>query len=94
MASTLSRLKKCLNEQESVGARPRVFGTEGLFCLFASSGLMISGFAQSGAILGKEEYVDRAVRAADFVQNHLFDAGTGKLLRSCYRGQGNSVDKR
>uniref|UniRef100_A0A8D0EEC5 Spermatosis associated 20 n=2 Tax=Salvator merianae TaxID=96440 RepID=A0A8D0EEC5_SALMN len=57
------------------------------------NGLMISGFAQSGAILGKQEYIDRAARAAYFLQNHMFSVNTGKLLRSCYRGQGNSVDK-
>ncbi|KAH0629442.1 hypothetical protein JD844_011512 [Phrynosoma platyrhinos] len=57
------------------------------------NGLMISGFAQSGAILGKEEYIDRAGRAADFLRNHMFNVSSGKLLRSCYRGQGNSVDK-
>lgn len=57
------------------------------------NGMMITGFAQSGAILGKKEYVNRAIHAAQFLRNHLFDAGTGKLFRSCYQGQGNSVDK-
>ncbi|XP_060620737.2 spermatogenesis-associated protein 20 isoform X1 [Anolis sagrei] len=61
--------------------------------LAAWNGLMISGFAQSGAILGKKEYVDRAVNAADFLRNHMFNASNGKLLRSCYRGKEDSVDK-
>ena len=56
-------------------------------------GLMISGFAQSGAILGKKEYTDRAVQAASFLQDHMFNSNDGKLIRTCYRGQGNSVDK-
>ncbi|XP_061472010.1 spermatogenesis-associated protein 20 isoform X4 [Rhineura floridana] len=57
------------------------------------NGLMISGFAQSGAILGRKEYTDRAICAASFLQNHMFSATTGKLLRSCYRGEGNLVEK-
>nr|XP_042703903.1 spermatogenesis-associated protein 20 isoform X3 [Chrysemys picta bellii] len=57
------------------------------------NGLMISGFAQSGAILGKEEYISRAGRAADFLRSHLFDASSGRLLRSCYRGKGSSVEQ-
>uniref|UniRef100_A0A8D2LH20 Spermatogenesis associated 20 n=1 Tax=Varanus komodoensis TaxID=61221 RepID=A0A8D2LH20_VARKO len=57
------------------------------------NGLMISGFAQSGAILGREEYVERAACAAHFLRNHMFNADSGKLLRSCYRGQGDSVEK-
>lgn len=62
-----------------------------LICLL---GLMISGFAQCGAILGKKEYIDRAVRAASFLQNHMFNASSGKLLRTCYQGQGNTVTHR
>ncbi|XP_072846721.2 spermatogenesis-associated protein 20 isoform X1 [Pogona vitticeps] len=61
--------------------------------LAAWNGLMISGFAQSGAILGKKEYTDRAVQAASFLQDHMFNSNDGKLIRTCYRGQGNSVDK-
>ncbi|XP_054834432.1 spermatogenesis-associated protein 20 isoform X2 [Eublepharis macularius] len=57
------------------------------------NGLMISGFAQSGAILGKKEYVDRAARAASFLQSHMFNASSGKLLRSCYQGQDSSVEQ-
>ncbi|XP_014430101.2 spermatogenesis-associated protein 20 isoform X3 [Pelodiscus sinensis] len=57
------------------------------------NGLMISGFALSGAILGKEEYVCRAGQAADFLRGHLFDASSGRLLRSCYRGKGRSVEQ-
>ncbi|XP_032065182.1 spermatogenesis-associated protein 20 [Thamnophis elegans] len=55
------------------------------------NGLMISGFAQCGTILGKKEYIDRAVCAASFLQNHMFNASSGKLLRTCYQGQGNTV---
>ncbi|XP_062447423.1 spermatogenesis-associated protein 20 isoform X3 [Rhea pennata] len=56
-------------------------------------GLMISGFAQAGATLAKEEYVSRAVQAANFLRRHLFDPTSGKLLRSCYRGKDNTVEQ-
>ncbi|XP_015266215.1 PREDICTED: spermatogenesis-associated protein 20 [Gekko japonicus] len=57
------------------------------------NGLMISGFAQSGAILGKKEYVDRAASAANFLQSHMFNTISGKLLRSCYQGKDKSVEQ-
>ncbi|XP_067164391.1 spermatogenesis-associated protein 20 isoform X1 [Apteryx mantelli] len=57
------------------------------------NGLMISGFALAGATLAKEEYVSRAVQAASFLQRHLFDPTSGRLLRSCYRGKDNTVEQ-
>ncbi|XP_068769702.1 spermatogenesis-associated protein 20 isoform X2 [Struthio camelus] len=57
------------------------------------NGLMISGFAQAGATLAKEEYVSRAVQAASFLRRHLFDPTSGRLLRSCYRGKDNTVEQ-
>lgn len=55
---------------------------------------MISGFAQAGAALGRQEYVSRAVQAAAFLQRHLFDPSSGRLLRSCYRGKDHAVEQR
>ncbi|KAM9258534.1 LOW QUALITY PROTEIN: spermatogenesis-associated protein 20 [Cariama cristata] len=61
--------------------------------LAAWNGLMISGFAQAGAALAKQEYVSRAVQAAAFLRRHLFDPASGRLLRSCYRGKDNTVEQ-
>ncbi|XP_009067463.1 PREDICTED: spermatogenesis-associated protein 20 [Acanthisitta chloris] len=61
--------------------------------LAAWNGLMISGFAQAGAILAEQEYVHRAAQAASFLRTHLFDPASGRLLRSCYRGKDNSVEQ-
>ncbi|XP_010010497.1 PREDICTED: spermatogenesis-associated protein 20-like, partial [Nestor notabilis] len=55
--------------------------------------LMISGFAQAGAALARQEYVSRAAKAAAFLQRHLFDPSSGRLLRSCYRGKDNAVEQ-
>ncbi|XP_064322988.1 spermatogenesis-associated protein 20 [Phalacrocorax carbo] len=61
--------------------------------LAAWNGLMISGFAQAGVALAKQDYVSRAAQAAAFLQRHLFDPTTGRLLRSCYRGKDNTVEQ-
>ena len=55
------------------------------------SGLMISGLARAAQVLGEDVYEKRAAKAADFVRKHLFDEKSGKLLRSCYQGEGGEV---
>ena len=48
------------------------------------NGLMISGYAVSGMALQNPDYVQRAVKAAEFLQKHMFDPENGTLLRSAY----------
>ncbi len=68
------------------------------FLLILAPGLMISAFAKAGAaflkdaIVDAEEaekksacYVQRAIKAAAFLRQHLFDPASGRLIRSCYR---------
>jgi len=57
----------------------------------AWNGLMISGLARGAQVLGEDVYVKRAIKAAEFVRKHLFDEKSGKLLRSCYRGDSGEV---
>lgn len=52
--------------------------------LTAWNGLMISAFAQAGAVLGEARYREAARRAADFVIGRMYDAKTG-VLRRRYR---------
>lgn len=56
--------------------------------LFSSlpSGLMLSAYARVGAVLGDKTLLERAVQAADFLQEHLWDPEQQTLLRSCYLG--------
>ncbi|XP_061866603.1 spermatogenesis-associated protein 20 isoform X2 [Colius striatus] len=61
--------------------------------LTAWNGLMISGFAQAGAALARQEYVSRAVQAAAFLHTHLFQPSSGRLLRSCYGGRDSTVEQ-
>lgn len=48
------------------------------------NGLMIGAFARAGRAFGDEAYIERAVRAADFVAEHLRDR-SGRLYKR-YRG--------
>lgn len=57
----------------------------------AWNGLMISGLARGGQVLGEEVYTKRAIKAAEFTRKHLFDEKSGKLLRSCYQGDNGEV---
>src|SRR5262249_35002873 len=50
------------------------------------NGLMISAFAQAGAILDEERYRAAARRAADFVIGRMYDAKSGVLLRRYREG--------
>lgn len=59
----------------------------------AWNGLMVSGFARVGAVLGEKVFIERAEKAARFLRDHLFDAASGKMLRSCYRGEEMGVEQ-
>ncbi len=59
--------------------RPRPHRDEKI--ITAWNGLMISAFAQAGAILNDSRYLQAASRAAEFIQNELFDAEAGTLQR-------------
>ena len=46
---------------------------------------MISGFSRAYQALGDSGYLERATKAAQFVQSHLFKADSGVLIRNAYR---------
>ncbi|XP_021095795.1 spermatogenesis-associated protein 20 isoform X3 [Heterocephalus glaber] len=60
--------------------------------LTAWNGLMVSGYAVTGAVLGIERLVNRATNGAKFLKRHMFDVATGRLKRTCYAGTGASVE--
>lgn len=45
---------------------------------------MISAYAKAASALNVEEYKNRAIKAAEFLENHLWDSSTNILLRSIY----------
>lgn len=57
------------------------------------NGLMLSGFARAGAVLGDEALLERAERAAWFLQKHLWDDVDQKIVHSCYRGSNMEVEQ-
>ena len=45
---------------------------------------MISGLARAARLLQRKEYEARAVKAADFLLEHLWDASNARLWHVCY----------
>ncbi|GCB69493.1 hypothetical protein scyTo_0013978 [Scyliorhinus torazame] len=85
----LSTCRKRLYEVRKQRPRPHLDSK----MLASWNGLMISGFARTGAALGEKVYVQRAARAAAFLKKHMFDSSNGQLLRSCYRGEEDAVEQ-
>lgn len=48
-------------------------------------GLAISAFARGYQVLDEQEYLERALKAAQFVHEKLYVAASGRLRRSAYR---------
>ncbi|CAB1338156.1 unnamed protein product [Coregonus sp. 'balchen'] len=57
------------------------------------NGLMLSGFARVGAVLDDKAMLERAVQAARFLKEHLWDVERQIMLRSCYRGDEMEVEQ-
>uniref|UniRef100_A0A8C5HCT4 Spermatogenesis-associated protein 20-like TRX domain-containing protein n=1 Tax=Gouania willdenowi TaxID=441366 RepID=A0A8C5HCT4_GOUWI len=57
------------------------------------NGLTLSAFARVGAVLGDKALLDRAVHAANFLKEHLWDTERQTVLRSCYRGDQMEVQQ-
>ncbi|KAB0394511.1 hypothetical protein E2I00_015642 [Balaenoptera physalus] len=58
--------------------------------LAAWNGLMVSGFAVTGAVLGQERLISYAISGAKFLKRHMFDVASGRLMRTCYAGSGGT----
>ncbi|XP_056627912.1 spermatogenesis-associated protein 20 isoform X2 [Triplophysa dalaica] len=57
------------------------------------NGLMLSGFARVGAVLGDKALLERAEQAACFLRKHLWDYEDQKILHSCYGGNNMEVEQ-
>ncbi|XP_071796859.1 spermatogenesis-associated protein 20-like [Asterias amurensis] len=55
------------------------------------NGLMISGFARGGQVLGDASYTARGIQAATFIKEHLYNDQKGCLIRSCYTDKQGEV---
>ena len=56
-----------------------------LLYIFCMTGLMISGFAHAYQVSNNKSYLEKAIRAAEFVRKHLYNGETGSLARNAYR---------
>ncbi|KAJ8363621.1 hypothetical protein SKAU_G00124520 [Synaphobranchus kaupii] len=57
------------------------------------NGLMLSGFARAGAVLGDRALLERAEKAAQFLRDQLWDEAGQRLLHACYRGEEMQVEQ-
>ncbi|XP_053541368.1 spermatogenesis-associated protein 20 isoform X3 [Ictalurus punctatus] len=57
------------------------------------NGLMLSGFARVGAVLGDQTLLQRAEQTAQFLRKHLWDEEGQHMLHSCYRGDNMEVEQ-
>ncbi|KAK9301589.1 hypothetical protein QLX08_006037 [Tetragonisca angustula] len=70
-------------------ARPRPHLDDKI--ITAWNGLIISGLAFGGAAINNKQYIERAVDAAKFIKQYLFDETKNILLHSCYRDEKNAI---
>lgn len=54
---------------------------------------MISGLARAARLLQRTEYAARAVKAADFLLEHLWDESSGRLWHVCYAEPDASISR-
>lgn len=52
---------------------------------------MISAYAKAASALNVEEYKQRAIMAAEFLNMHSWDSSTNILLRSCYVNENGDI---
>lgn len=69
--------------------RPRPHLDSKMLCSW--NGLMLAGLAQAGQGLSDKEFVEDAIKTAEFVKKHLYDPSSKTLLHSCYRADDGSI---
>lgn len=88
LKNMLERCRERLYSARQMRPRPHLDSK----MLASWNGLMISGFAHAGAVLQEKSYIERATHAACFLRKHLFHSASGRLLRSCYRGEVQPIE--
>jgi hypothetical protein len=83
MRAGLGRAEAALLKARSRRLRPHLDDK----ILTAWNGLMVSAFAKGGAVLHEPRYAQAARAAADFLLGHMYDAGSGLLLRRYRSGE-------
>lgn len=91
---SVENLKEILEECREIlyaarSKRPRPHLDSKMLCSW--NGLMIAGYSQAGETLGDKQYVDRAIKAANFVKKYLYNSNKKILYRSCYRDESGEI---
>lgn len=94
---TMEQFNKVLSEcvdilYEARQKRPRPHLDTKIICSW--NGLMIAGLAEAGQALGDKNYVDDAIKAANFIKEYLYDSSSKTLIHSCYRADNGSIVQR
>ncbi|XP_035389721.1 spermatogenesis-associated protein 20 [Electrophorus electricus] len=87
VAEVLASARARLAEVRRVRPRPHL-DTK---MLASWNGLMLSGLARVGAVLGEGALLQRAEQTARFLHEHLWDGQRQQMLHSCYRGDNMEV---
>ncbi|CAH3900268.1 spermatogenesis-associated protein 20 isoform X1 [Pieris brassicae] len=69
--------------------RPRPHLDSKLLCSW--NGLMISGLARAGQGLEDKNYVDDAIKTANFIKQNFYCTDSKSLLHSCYKEEDGSI---
>lgn len=69
--------------------RPRPHLDSKILCSW--NGLMMAGLARAGQGLGEKDYIEDAVKTAEFIKKYLYVEHTKNLLHSCYTGEDGAV---
>uniref|UniRef100_A0A4W4FI17 Spermatogenesis-associated protein 20-like TRX domain-containing protein n=1 Tax=Electrophorus electricus TaxID=8005 RepID=A0A4W4FI17_ELEEL len=88
VAEVLASARARLAEVRRVRPRPHL-DTK---MLASWNGLMLSGLARVGAVLGEGALLQRAEQTARFLHEHLWDGQRQQMLHSCYRGDNMEVE--
>lgn len=91
---TLEQFKQVIDEcieilHKERQKRPRPHLDTKMLCSW--NGLMIAGLARAGQGLGEKDFVDDAIKTAEFIKQHLYDSSSKTLLHSCYRGNDGAI---
>ncbi|XP_075231782.1 spermatogenesis-associated protein 20 [Lycorma delicatula] len=87
LKSELSGAHKILYDARKKRPRPHLDNK----IITAWNGLMISGYSHAANVLENADYVKRAIDAANFIKNYLYNSENGTLYRSCYTDKNGSI---
>ncbi|XP_064071862.1 spermatogenesis-associated protein 20 isoform X3 [Vanessa tameamea] len=69
--------------------RPRPHLDTKILCSW--NGLILAGLSQAGQGLGEKNFVEDAIKTAQFIKEYLFDPNTNTLLHSCYKSDDGNI---